>query len=291
MPDTNIGTLLTTPVDRPADGQVARPASRVDEIKRGQLDGRGFEIERIYALRSKEYAVYWADGIGVQFADDPELEKEQRKRVLAIGEARADLASLLMGWKPERRKVYDYKIALALQLALDDETVAAQKTIDSARADVLNERAAAGRLQYLASAAASCVVLGLLLWAIRALAPKSLEDFWFAGQAGLAGAAFSIVLAIKSRTVALDTDLTGNASDGLLRLAIGMISGGFLLLLLESGALPKIVFGAADLSAASLTLQLIVVLGFIAGFMERMVPDLLDKAQSQPTGAPAQPPA
>lgn len=288
MPDTNVAPLPIVQTDR--QDRASSGPFRVDQIKRGEPDARNIKVEQIYAVRSTEYAVYWAEGIGVQYADDPAMEKEQRKAVLSIGESRADLASLLMGWKPARRKVYDCKIAMALQLALDGDTTAARKIIDSARADVVNERAAAGRLQYLASAVVSCTVLGLLLLTVSMLLPappKPLEHLWLAGQAGLAGAAFSIVLAIKSRTVALDTDLTGNASDGLLRLAIGMTSGGILLLLVASKILPKIVFGGADLSADDLGGQHIVVLGFIAGFMERLVPDLLNKAQTQPVGAPA----
>lgn len=288
-PGTGAGVPPAVKADQQAKEGTASDAFHVSQIKRGAPDSRGVLVEHIYALRSEEYAIYGADGIWVEFADAPDKEKEQRKAVLSIGEARADLASLLLGWKPRRRRVYDCKIAMALQLALDDQVTAAQKVIDSARADVLNERAAAGRLQYLASAVASCIVLGLLLVALGLKFPlvsTPIGNILLAGQAGLAGAAFSIVLAIKSRTVALDTDLVGNASDGLLRLAIGMISGGLLLLLLTSKVLPPFGFGGATFGSEAMVWQSIVVLGFIAGFMERMVPDLLDKAGTQPVGAP-----
>src|SRR5271166_5191699 len=45
-------------------------------------------------------------------------------------------------------------------------------------------------------------------------------------------------LAIRGRTVALDTDLLDNVTDGTLRLLIGVISAGVLLLLLACGILP-----------------------------------------------------
>jgi hypothetical protein len=271
----------------------ARAGTRfgVDQIVEGQKDRRGVTIERVFAFRSEQYAIYLAREIVVQYADDPATESEQRKRVLAIGEARADLNALLFGWGLQRRKVYDCKTAAALQLAIDGEELAARKMIESARSDAFKEREAAGRMQYLVCTAALCGILTSLLCAlywsglVRDSPPAG--AFGLAGWAGLAGAAFSIVLAIRSRTVALDSDFRGNASDSLLRMAIGLFSGGLLLLLISSGVLPKLSFGDADLSAANLTSQGVLVLGFLAGFMERMVPDLLNKAHPEPVGTRA----
>jgi hypothetical protein len=263
----------------------------VDQIVEGQNDGRGVRIERVFAFRSGQYAIYLAREIAVQYADDPATESDQRKRVLAIGEARADLNALLFGWAPQRRKVYDCKAASALQLAIDGEELAARKIIEGARNDALKEREAAGRIQYLVCTAGLCgimtVALCALYWSGLIRDSRPAEAFGLAAGAGLAGAAFSIILAIRSRTVALDTNLCGNASDSLLRVVIGLFSGGLLLLLISSGALPKLSFGDADLSAANLTWQGVLVLGFLAGFMERMVPDLLNKANPEPVGVRA----
>jgi hypothetical protein len=64
-----------------------------------------------------------------------------------------------------------------------------------------------------------------------------------AGQAGLVGAAFSIALAMRSRTVPSIPIGGANDSDGLPRLVIGILSGSVLLLLLSSGLVPKVAIG------------------------------------------------
>ena len=90
------------------------------------------------------------------------------------------------------------------------------------------------------------VLIGLLFVASR-LYPfqEASSDLWLAAKAGLIGAAFSIALAIRGRTVALDTKLLDNITDGTLRLLIGVISAGVLLLLFASGIVPNLKIGGA----------------------------------------------
>jgi hypothetical protein len=75
-----------------------------------------------------------------------------------------------------------------------------------------------------------------------------------------------------------------NVTDGTLRLLIGVISAGVLLLLLACGILPSLKIGDANFSASTLTWQMVLVIGFVGGFMERLVPDLLEKRNSQGNG-------
>ena len=124
-------------------------------------------------------------------------------------------------------------------------------------AAVLAKRAARGRFQYLKwSYGAAALLIGLLFLASR-LYPfqEASSDLWLAGKAGLIGAAFSIALAIRGRTVALDTDLLDNVTDGTLRLVIGIISAGVILLLFASGILPSLRIGDANFSGGNLTWQ------------------------------------
>jgi hypothetical protein len=90
---------------------------------------------------------------------------------------------------------------------------------------------------------------------------RTFQRFVACAKAGLIGAAFSIALAIRDRTVALDTELVANVTDGTLRLLIGVISAGVLLLLFASGIVPSLRIGDADFKSDSLTWETVLVIG------------------------------
>ena len=269
------------PDAQPKDGQ--QPFTLRD-IRVGNKDGRGVSITQIYAAESGKYAIYQADEVMVHFADNPEIKQAQRKAILPVSAARAEVNALVQGLPC--RDICDRQLAYALQLALDDDIDGAKGTVAAAKAFVLGKRAARGRFQYLKwSYGAAAVLIGLLFVASRFYPfQEASSDLWLAAKAGLIGAAFSIALAIRSRTVALDTDLLDNVTDGTLRLLIGVISAGVLLLLLGCGILPSLKIGDANFSASTLTWQMVLVIGFVGGFMERLVPDLLEKRNSQGNG-------
>lgn len=292
MPDgfSAIPEHLPTPKDS-TQTKTEGYAFPVVRIRESGKDSQDREITRVYAMRPGKYAVYLAGDVRIEYADDCEEEAAQRASVVSsVGKTRAEMTSLLVGWGLDRRRVYDCKIAMALELALEKKRDEAHTMIDEAKSELIRERAAAGRLQYIAYAACWCLPLMMLLvggeWLIGR--PTACDDLLMAGQAGLVGAAFSIALAVRSRTVALDTDRWSNASDGLLRLVIGVLSGSVLLLLLSSGLVPKLALGEGPaVSWAEISWKGVLVIGFIAGFLERLVPDLLDKAAAVPVGAPS----
>src|SRR3984893_2168582 len=269
------------PDAQPKDGQ--QPFTLRD-IRVGNKDGRGVPITQIYAAEPGKYAIYQAGEVMVRFADDPEKEQAQRKAILPVSSARAEVNALVQGLPC--REICDRQVAYALQLALDDDIDGAKGTVAAAKAFVLGKRAARGRFQYLKwSYGAAAVLIGLLFVASRFYPfQEASSDLWLAAKAGLIGAPFSIALAIRGRTVALDTDLLDNVTDGTLRLLIGVISAGVLLLLLACGILPSLKIGGANFSASNLTWQMVLVIGFVGGFMERLVPDLLEKRNPQGNG-------
>jgi hypothetical protein len=283
-PDRRVEPQAKDPQQRDTQPPYAQQPYRLKDIQIGKPDGRGLPITYIYAVQSDEYAIYQAGEAMVHFADDPGKAQVQRKSMLPLSSARAEVNALAQGLP--YREVCDRQLAYALQLALDGDMDGAKGTVAAAKAFVLAKRAARGRFQYLKwSYGTAAVLIGLLFVASRfyPLQPAS-SDLWLAAKAGLIGAAFSIALAIRGRTVALDIDLLDNLTDGTLRLLIGVISAGVLLLLLASGILPSLKIGDADITPSTLTWQMVLVIGFVAGFLERLVPDLLEKKNSQENG-------
>lgn len=142
-------------------------------------------------------------------------------------------------------------------------------------------------------------VSAVLLWPGTPLffAPEQWADglrLLRAAAAGALGAFFSITLAIRGRTILPDLLRTANLMDAVLRVFIGCIGGVVLegLILLE---VVNLRFGAVALDGGrtdSDQLLAVLLTGFIAGFSERLVPDMLSKfvvdpAQKSPLGAAA----
>ncbi|HEY0834412.1 MAG TPA: hypothetical protein VGE72_10935 [Azospirillum sp.] len=260
----------------PASDASSQPL-RVADIHAGNYDSRHAEITYVYAAKPSEYAIYFAGDVMVQYADDPTIEKQQRQSMQALAPVRAELNALLKGWKEP--VAYYWKIAYGLQLALDGDGQAGKDALAAARNELLLDRAAAGRLEYLAWAAGAGAVMLIILAVASRLYPftHTADNLWLAAKAGLVGAAFSIALGIRGRSVGLDIDRIDNITDGVLRLGIGVISAGVLLLLIGSGVVPNVKVGDATLSGGQMTWQMVLIVGFVAGFLERLVPNILDK--------------
>lgn len=292
---------LGAPANDPAAPPAAAPAAppgdgpclplRVADIHIGNRDSRHVEITYVYATKPGDYAIYYAGDVQVQYADDPDVEKQQRQNMQPLAPVRAELNALLKGWKEP--VAYYWKIAYGLQLALDGDSQAGKDALTAAKNDLLLDRAAAGRLEYLAWAAGAGAVMLVILAIASRLYPfiQTADNLWLAAKAGLVGAAFSIALGIRGRSVGLDIDRVDNITDGVLRLGIGVISAGVLLLLIGSGVVPNVQVGEATLSGKDMTWQMVLIVGFVAGFLERLVPDILDKRVSSVTGGGAGAPA
>jgi hypothetical protein len=107
-------------------------------------------------------------------------------------------------------------------------------------------------------------------------------DLWRAAAAGAVGAFFSIATGMRTRTVLPDLLRTSNVMDAVLRITIGFIAGAVLLALLREKVITIQIGNAAVAGADALTMVLV---GFLGGFSERMVPDLLAKASASTGGS------
>ncbi len=254
-------------------------------------------VRRLFPSRAARDLPYESEGVQAQLSRDPVTRKTLRQQLLPLGTERAKLQALLSGWP--RRQSYDTSIATALQLALIGEGRAEAKenalqTLRDAKESILAKREIAGKAQYARFTLLLGVVGMFLLVFVQHNLFKDSPNFWLGAQAGLIGAVLSIAIGIRRRTVALDIGVAGNLSDSALRLMIGAVSGGTLVLLFSTGLLPSLQTVQGPQDGVHST-PFILLLGIIAGFVEQLVPSLLEdqakKYRGEDTTTPAPSPA
>lgn len=236
---------------------------------------------------------YEREGVQAQLSANQQTRAKQLKNLLPLGTDRAKLRALLSGWP--RRESYDSSIATALQLALDGDgdgeaVRQALATLNDAKQGIASEREVAGRAQWATFAVFFGVVGFFLLGLARHNVFPHIGYFWLGTQAGVLGAMFSIAWGISKRTVAPSTNARGNLTDSVLRLLIGAISGGTVVLLFQTGLVPTLHTATGDVDATK-SMQFVVLLGILAGFVERLVPGLLDSESDRIAGKGGTPPA
>jgi hypothetical protein len=153
------------------------------------------------------------------------------------------------------------------------------------------ERACLGRQFYMMSAGGVAAVLALILIGAGSNLTGGAQQtgmLLLSSGAGALGAVLSIFIALRNRTVAPDQDWQTNIIDGAARIGIGVISAFALHLLLTSGFLTNAIAGGFTLTdngagttgvLSNLGWKSALLVGFAGGFLERMVPDLLEKSR------------
>ncbi|MBV9756128.1 MAG: hypothetical protein JO047_03665 [Alphaproteobacteria bacterium] len=273
---------------------------RVDEIVRNGKDSAGAEIDDVYYRQPPHYAIYRTkQRVMVHFADADDEARQQDTALAPLNPLRGQINGLIDGWRDStknsskaRVKRYDRRVADALQVALALDTRGALDLLAGIKADITDERTSWARFAYLMVAAVLSVLLLLIIWCVSALwgPTGTAASLWTGLAGGAIGAFFSIAIAIRSRTVLTDLHLLDNSADAVLRVVIGAIAAGVLVAFVSLRAV-TVSLGEGDFEAASDTWLFALALGFLAGFSERLIPDLLSKTAIGAAAAPAPPPA
>lgn len=249
----------------------------VADIVAGQPDFTGAQIETVYSKVSGTYAVYrTAERVMVQFADDPELGREQRLALAPLNPIRGEINGLIDGWrsptrfnagkKQARARWFDRRTADALTVALQGDQIHAALLLAAVKDDILKERTSIGRVEYMVVAAL------VSLCAVTAGHLFGSSEVRFAIGVGAVGALFSIALGIRSRNIRTDLQRRDNVIDAALRIAIGAISAIILLSLLKARF---VTVGLGSQPVDLSNLDAVLVIAILAGFSERMVGDFL----------------
>lgn len=264
-------------------------APTVASIGDGERDALGSKIVRVYFKRDA-YAIYESrDQVHIQYADDSRTASDQIVRVARLLPLRDRLNYLIVG--AHLPNCYREQVAEALRLGLEGQPEIARSTLEAALSDARERMARRGRIDYLRYAGLVAMLVSVILGAIAVVffswspsasgAPTTttypVTLLLLATAAGAIGALFSIALSIRARTVVVDADWQTNAHDGAIRVGIGAIAGAVLFLFLSSGIITEISAGTAKLTGTQPIWQMATIVGFAAGFLERLVPDILEK--------------
>lgn len=269
---------------------------KVSDIEPGGHDETQSPINCVYSINDPLYAIYGTDTrVSVQFADEPLQQRQQRADFAALAPLRGEINGLVDGWRTSaderllaKVKRYDRTVADALVVALTRDCASAQGILRQIRDDLVADRTSLSRLYYLLTAGGAAAFLILSCSAGAWIALHDHIDFWgdtnplwMGAGTGSIGAFFSIALALHTREFKPEQRWLDNVIAAVVRVLIGAIAGTMLVALI-SIHMVNVTLGDASFGetvpggVAPALLPLIV--AFLGGFAERLVPDLLKKA-------------
>ncbi|MBB4003888.1 hypothetical protein [Aurantimonas endophytica] len=266
---------------------------KISDIVVGEIDSSGRLIKEVFAKFS-DFAIYSADNrIQVQFSDDAALARQQNEKIGALQPYREKLEYFAEEQGSPAAK-YHRQIAVALRLGLLDQTTLAISVLEDAIQKAVEERARNSRISFIPAATLMALPVAGVLLALTTVGND--RDVTFAMAGGALGAYLSMAIGIRTRALSPEVSSIPNYVDSGLRVAIGILSAGALLLLLTSGLVSLAAITGIEPTAPDVPLdwRLAMILGFAAGFLERLLPDLLSKnfpaddLQPQPSDLKAQ---
>lgn len=268
-----------SPHNGPAEANAGQgqPSFCVANIHVGKPDGRNEVVDYVYFKRAN-YAIYLCgDHIIVCYSDDPKEATDQIAKIAELIALRDQLQYLTMDLG-DQAKCYRGSTAEALRLGLEGKIDAAKQALATAIDDVKETMARKSRLIYLVYAAPVAVAVAAVFFGFGFMFKEPFyRHLFIATGAGAIGGLLSISIAIRQRTVIADGHMSSNFVDATVRLMMAVISATALFLLLYSGVLHDVTLGGVKISGASIGGPVAFLIGFAAGFLERLVPDLLQK--------------
>jgi hypothetical protein len=256
----------------------------------GAPDAAGALVTTVYAKQPPYYAVYRTEErVAAQYADDEVTARSQRSAFARLNSSRGEINGLIDGWRLSHNpkhasaaKRYDRRVADALIIAFEGDVDNACDLLTKIKGDIVDERTSWARFQYLTVACAASAIAILIIsllgsdWFSAHIVsiPSVAKSLLVSAAAGTIGAFFSIAIALRTRTILTDIHFRDNAADAALRVIIGLIAASVLICLTKTKVATVFV---GDPTTTDYSILYGLMIGFLAGFSERLIPDLLAK--------------
>jgi hypothetical protein len=281
----------------------------VEKISPEAKDARGHTVVEVFFKRS-HYSIYRAkfgdnESVAVQFSKDEDLAVKQQQDISGLLPLRNKLHFLAahIGGRGRRNsgqakssqaadRCYFVQVADAFRLGLENNAPLAKEVLQGAIENAMSLLERHARLCYL-RAAATAVFYVSTVWALlMAISYGAGEAGWptlnsdvlqvaTAIFSGAMGALLSVAAGIRSRTISLDGDPDANQMEAATRVTIGVISAAVLYLLFRENFFTVVNLMPDDNSD---DLRAALLIGFAGGFLERLVPDLIEKTMNKANG-------
>lgn len=270
-------------------------------VRTGGKDKRDRPIEDVlWAVH--DFKIYKTpQGVSPHFSDDPVVAEEQRERYLKLGSQLAalnHLIGLLPGGEGGKRAsgsnkaYYEREMARGIAQALAGDEDAGRETL-GLLTDVLEQKVGnVGRLQYFRMCFLVTLIVMVGSGLLLNLAPPGFDaGFAIAGMMGALGALGSIAVSLRGMSVDVGAGTSLNFLYGGFRIFIGVIVAMVTYLLLRSGIITQLTEGGGPgAGSPMLNVYKLAFVAAVAGFAERLVPDLLNRDQTprptRPVAAP-----
>jgi hypothetical protein len=301
---------------RTAEGKPC--AQSLCDLQKDGQDNLGNTVKEIL-WRQTNYAIYRSDkGVYVHFSDSKEEEKDQRKRFTEICPELCELRYLTAqmkgsNWRPSffgsrKHTLYDNNMAQALMLMMEGDKDSAKDIAHQTLAMAVRRVTADNTIRYVRTCllwAGALIVIGVMaFWAVNHIGhagATALRPYLVGGMVGAAGAVFSIVTRLEAFELKPCDESRMNYWMSAVRVLMGCMSAIALLLFADTllgDMLGKLIGSGKHLTdpigtdAKDVVLwQAVAMLGFVAGFAERLIPNIVrqtaDKIESA-VGTPVQ---
>jgi hypothetical protein len=280
-------------------GMFSSTGSLLPMIVLGAKDKMGQIIQQIY-VSGEDYTIYRTrQGVLVNFADCRVRDRQQRAFYAQISEKLCRLrflTSQMARWPFGLNRnggFYDHQIGEAMNLAMQVKKDKASETSDLNKAsEILNsgliladERVTnENRVRYLIACVLVALVPIIALWLLYRSPFKAFMPYMLAAAAGAAGAVFSIAMRIQDLDLKPCAQSVMNYVMGAVRVLTGFVAGAIFLFIVNGtvfgeGIAKLFKTDSMDVLSA-VSWKCIILLGFLGGFAERLVPLLLGSLQS-----------